>query len=108
MTEHNGEYDVFDRTWPETELFYHEGDIAGCRTFPELWDNVKFQRLAEVFPNQIIKTLEVGCGSGGVSLYFHNTRNYEVELVDLSCEALHFAQRNFEVNGRKPLPCHFS
>ena len=49
----------------------------------------------------------VGCGSGGVSLYFHNTRGYEVELVDLSDEALSFARRNFETHGRKPLHTTF-
>jgi methylase of polypeptide subunit release factors len=60
-----------------------------------------FQHLAEEFPKNPVRTLEVGCGSGGVSLYFHNTCIYEVELVDLSNEALSFAQRNcpFEATG---------
>lgn len=107
MAEHNGDHEVFDKTWSKIELFYNEGDIVKSRTFPELWESVKFQRLAEEFPTQPIKALEVGCGSGGVSLYFHNTRGYEVELVDLSDEALRFAHHNFEVYGAKPLHATF-
>jgi ubiquinone/menaquinone biosynthesis C-methylase UbiE len=103
MTNHKGEHEIFDQAWSKSHLFYNEGDIASCRTFRELFECIKFQRLAEFFPNKPVKTLEVGCGSGGVSLYFHNTRNYEVELVDLSDEALRFAEYNFSVNGRKPL-----
>ncbi len=92
--------------WSKQELFYSE-DVANSRTFLELWESVKFQRLAEEFPKKPIKTLEVGCGSGGVSLYFHDTHGYEVELVDLSDEALSFARRNFETHGRKPLHTTF-
>jgi ubiquinone/menaquinone biosynthesis C-methylase UbiE len=107
MIEHNGEHELFGQMWSKQELFYNEGDVANSRTFLELWESVKFQRLAEEFPKKPIKTLEVGCGSGGVSLYFHNTRGYEVELVDLSDEALSFARRNFETHGRKPLHTTF-
>jgi len=107
MAANNGEHEVFDKIWPKMKSFYNEGDIAKSRTFRELWESVKFQRLAEEFPKQPIRTLEVGCGSGGVSLYFHNTRGYEVELVDLSDEALHFAQHNFKMNGRKPIRAIF-
>ena len=106
MIEHDGEYEKSDQMWSKQELFYSE-DVANSRTFLELWESVKFQRLAEEFPKKPIKTLEVGCGSGGVSLYFHNTRGYEVELVDLSDEALSFARRNFETHGRKPLHTTF-
>jgi len=106
MIEHDGEHETFGQMWSKQEFFYSE-DIASSRTFLELWESVKFQRLAEEFPKKPIKTLEVGCGSGGVSLYFHNTRGYEVELVDPSDEALSFARRNFETHGRKPLHTTF-
>jgi ubiquinone/menaquinone biosynthesis C-methylase UbiE len=106
MIEHNGEHEIFGQMWSKQESFYSE-DVANSRTFLELWESVKFQHLAEESPKKPIKTLEVGCGSGGVSLYFHNTRGYEVELVDLSHEALSFARRNFETHGRKPLHTTF-
>ena len=106
MIEHDGEYEYHDQMWAKQELFYSD-DVGNSRTYSELWESVKFQRLAEEFPKKPIKTLEVGCGSGGVSLYFHNTRGYEVELVDLSDEALSFARRNFETHGRKPLHTTF-
>jgi ubiquinone/menaquinone biosynthesis C-methylase UbiE len=107
MTEHHGEHEIFDQMWSREEMFYNEGNVAGSRTFLELWESVKVKHLAEEFPENPVRTLEVGCGSGGVSLYFHNTRGYEVELVDLSDEALSFAQRNFEIHGRKPLHATF-
>jgi ubiquinone/menaquinone biosynthesis C-methylase UbiE len=107
MTEHHGEHEIFDRMWSREELFYNEGDVAKSRTFLELWESVKFQHLAEEFPKNPLRTLEVGCGSGGVSLYFHNTCGYDVELVDLSDEALSFAQHNFEIHGQKPLHATF-
>jgi ubiquinone/menaquinone biosynthesis C-methylase UbiE len=107
MTEHHGEHEFFGQMWSKEEFFYNEGDVANSRTFPELWESVKFRHLAEEFPKNPIRTLEVGCGSGGVSLYFHNTRGYHVELVDLSDEALSFAQRNFETHGKKPLHASF-
>ena len=61
---------------------------------------MKFQRLAGFLPTGAQKSLEVGCGSGGVSLFFHNTRDWEVSLVDLSDEALTFARRNFRAYAR--------
>jgi ubiquinone/menaquinone biosynthesis C-methylase UbiE len=107
MTEHHGEHEIFGEMWTREEFFYNEGDVADSRTFLELWESVKFRHLAEEFPGNPVNTLEVGCGSGGVSLYFHNTRGYNVELVDLSDEALRFAQRNFETHGKKPLHAIF-
>ena len=107
MTEHHGEHEIFGRMWSREEFFYNEGDVAKSRTFLELWESVKFRHLAEEFPDKPVNSLEVGCGSGGVSLYFHNTRGYYVELVDLSDEALSFAQRNFETHGKKPLHAIF-
>lgn len=101
--EHTGEHEVFEKIWASTSLFYSGGNIAASRTFPELWEAVKFQRLNEFLPNTPQKALEVGCGSGGVSLYLHNAHNYQVELVDLSDEALRFAERNFAQNA-KPNP----
>jgi ubiquinone/menaquinone biosynthesis C-methylase UbiE len=107
MTEHHGEHEIFGQMWSKEEFFYNEGDVAKSRTFLELWESVKFRHLAEVFPKKTVNSLEVGCGSGGVSLYFHNTRAYQVELVDLSDEALCFAQRNFEIHAKKPLHAIF-
>lgn len=107
MAEHRGEHEIFDQMWSREEMFYNEGDVSGSRTFRELWESVKFQRLAEEFPKNPVRSLEVGCGSGGVSLFFHNTRGYEVDLVDLSDEALSFAQRNFEIHGHRPLRATF-
>lgn len=99
---HTGEHEVFDEIWTKTKLFYSEGDIHNCHSFPELWEAVKFQRLAEFLPTGSQRALEVGCGSGGVSLFFHNTRQWEVSLVDLSDEALTFARRNFAAHTRPP------
>lgn len=102
--DHKGEHEVFDKIWAQTGLFYNEGDVKSCTSFRELWETVKFQRLDEFFPKTPQKWLEVGCGSGGVSLYFHNTRGYDVTLVDLSGEALAFARKNFEFNAKTPNP----
>jgi ubiquinone/menaquinone biosynthesis C-methylase UbiE len=100
--EHTGEHEVFDRIWAQTKLFYHDGSVKECRNFPQLWENVKFRRIDHFFPHTPQKSLEVGCGSGGVSLYLHNAYHYDVTLVDLSDEALTFARRNFELNARRP------
>jgi ubiquinone/menaquinone biosynthesis C-methylase UbiE len=99
---HTGEHEVFDKIWSQTRLFYHDGDVKDCRSFPQLWENVKFRRIDHFFPHAPQKSLEVGCGSGGVSLYLHNRYGYDVTLVDLSDEALAFARRNFELNARRP------
>jgi ubiquinone/menaquinone biosynthesis C-methylase UbiE len=99
---HTGEHEVFDHIWTRAKLFYNEGDIQRCQSFPELWEAVKFQRLAGFLPTGSQRALEVGCGSGGVSLFFHNTRDWDVSLVDLSDEALTFARRNFSAHARKP------
>lgn len=97
-----GEHQAFTEIWKRTAPFYHAGDVRGCRTFPELWETVKFQRLEEILPHSPLRSLEVGCGSGGVSLYFHDRYGYRVTLVDLSDEALAFARRNFGENSRAP------
>jgi len=107
MSGHYGEYETFDQMWSKESFFYNEGDVAKSRTFLELWESVKFRHLAEEFPKNPVNSLEVGCGSGGVSLFFHNICKYQVELVDLSDEALCFAQRNFETHGKKPLHAIF-
>ncbi|MPZ14055.1 MAG: methyltransferase domain-containing protein [Chloroflexi bacterium] len=97
--EHRGEHEVFDKIWSEVDPFYPQGDIEECKNFPELWESVKFSRLEQFLPPLPQKSLEVGCGSGGVSLYFQNTRNYHVNLVDLSDAALSFARKNFKANS---------
>jgi SAM-dependent methyltransferase len=101
-TEHAGEHEVFDRSWPDHPLFYNDGDLGSCRSFPELWENVKFRRLDTLLPRAPQRSLEVGCGSGGVSLYLHNRYDYEPTLTDLSDTALAFARHNFEINARRP------
>ena len=100
--EHIGEHEVFDEIWAKTRLFYNDGDVKTCRSFAELWENVKFQRIDHFFPHAPRKSLEVGCGSGGVSLHLHNQYAYQVTLTDLSDTALAFARRNFELNARRP------
>jgi SAM-dependent methyltransferase len=100
--EHTGEHEVFERSWPEHPLFYNDGDVSSCRSFPELWENVKFRRIDHFFPHTPQRVLEVGCGSGGVSLYLHNRHGYQATLTDLSDSALAFARRNFELNARRP------
>ena len=97
-----GEHQVFDAIWKRTDLFYHAGDVRDCRSFAELWETVKFQRLEELFPHTPQRSLEVGCGSGGVSLYFHDRYGYQPTLVDLSDEALALARRNFAAHSTAP------
>jgi len=70
--EHTGEYEIFDKSWLEPPRFYHDGDVSGCRSFPELWENVKFRRIDYFLQHTPKRVLEVGCGSGGVSLYLYN------------------------------------
>jgi len=98
----DGEYQVFDDIWKRTDLFYHAGDVQECRSFAELWETVKFQRLEELFPHAPQRSLEVGCGSGGASLYFHDHHGYDVTLVDMSDTALELAQRSFATNSTAP------
>ena len=100
----DGEHRVFDEIWKRTDLFYHAGAVEECRSFPALWETVKFHRLEDFFPHTPQRSLEVGCGSGGVSLYFHDRYDYAVTLVDLSDEALAFAQRSFAANSTRPNP----
>jgi SAM-dependent methyltransferase len=98
----DGEHRVFDEIWKRTGLFYRAGDVRDCRSFAELWETVKFQRLEEILPHTAQRSLEVGCGSGGVSLYFHDCHGYQVTLVDMSDEALALARRNFAANSTAP------
>ena len=100
--EHTGEHEVFERTWRGHAAFYNDGEPAGCRSFHELWENVKFRRLDLLLPHAPQRSLEVGCGSGGVSLYLHNRHGYVPTLTDLSEAALGFARANFERNARRP------
>ncbi|MGC8958450.1 MAG: class I SAM-dependent methyltransferase [Chloroflexia bacterium] len=93
---------MFDEVWKESRFFYWPGDVRGCRTFPELWEAVKFRRLEEFFPHTPQRSLEVGCGSGGVSLYFHDRYGYQVTLVDISEVALAFARENFARHSTAP------
>lgn len=97
-----GEYRVFDEIWRRTDLFYRADDVQACRTFAELWEAVKFRRLAEILPATPQRALEVGCGSGGASLFLHDRYGYSVTLVDLSDEALALAGRNFRHNSTRP------
>lgn len=98
----DGEHQVFDEIWKRTGLFYQAGDVRQCRSFAELWENVKFQRLEQLFPHTPQRSLEVGCGSGGVSLYFHDHHGYDVTLVDMSDNALDLARRSFAANSTAP------
>ncbi len=93
---------MFDEVWKEGRPFYRPGNVRDCRTFPELWEAVKFRRLEEFFPHTPQRSLEVGCGSGGVSLYFHDRYGYQVTLVDLSEAALSFARKNFSLHSTAP------
>lgn len=103
-----GDPQAFDRIWRQTELFYRAGDIGACRTFAELWEAVKFLRLEEFLPHTPQRSLEVGCGSGGASLYLHDRYAYPVTLVDLSDAALALARRNFGRNSIAPhVPARF-
>lgn len=97
-----GEHRAFDEIWRRTGLFYRADDVAACRTFAELWEAVKFRRLAEILPPTPQRALEVGCGSGGASLFLHDRYAYAVTLVDLSDEALNLARRNFRQNSVRP------
>lgn len=96
---HTGEAHVFDSIWAGTDLFYNDGDVRTCRNVQELFENVKFRRLDGFLPEPPCRSLEVGCGSAGVSLYLHNRRGYDVTLVDLSEEALALARRNFATHA---------
>jgi len=98
----DGEHEEFERMWGRASPFYRAGDVRSCESFAELWEAVKFRRLEEFFPHRPQLSLEVGCGSGGVSLYFHDAHGYRVTLVDRSEAALAFARKNFEANSRGP------
>ncbi len=98
---------MFDAVWKEGRPFYRPGNIRDCRTFPELWEAVKFHRLEEFFPHTPLRSLEVGCGSGGVSLYFHDRYGYRVTLADISEAALAFARKNFAHSTAPDRPAHF-
>jgi len=100
-----GEHQVFEEIWKRTDLFYRAGDVRQCRSFAELWETVKFQRLEEILPSTPQRSLEVGCGSGGVSLYLHDRHGYDVTLVDMADAALDLARRNFAANSTAPRQC---
>lgn len=93
---------MFDQVWKESRPFYCPGEVRDCRTFAELWETVKFHRLEEIFPRTPQRSLEVGCGSGGVSLYFHDRYGYMTTLVDISEAALAFARKTFALHSTAP------
>jgi ubiquinone/menaquinone biosynthesis C-methylase UbiE len=65
----------------------------------ELFEVVKFQYLATLFPNvRGTTSLECGCGSAGVSAFFAK-RGYNTTMLDFAPSALALARRNFAANS---------
>jgi len=65
------------------------------RTQWELYDVVKFEHLRRLFPRgHGMRSLECGCGSAGVSLFFAK-RAYDAVMLDFAPNALALAQRSF-------------
>ncbi len=98
---------MFDDLWKKTRPVYRSGNLQTCRSFPELWEAVKLRRLEEIFPMTPRRSLEVGCGSGGVSLYFHDRYGYLTTLVDISAAALSLARKTFGLSAAPERPALF-
>jgi ubiquinone/menaquinone biosynthesis C-methylase UbiE len=65
----------------------------------ELYDVVKFEHLRRLFPRGGgTRSLECGCGSASVSLFFAK-RGYEAVTLDFAPNALALARRNFLAEG---------
>jgi len=65
----------------------------------ELYDVVKFEHLRRLFPRgHGTRSLECGCGSAGVSLFFAK-RGYDAVMLDFAPNALALARRNFLAEG---------
>lgn len=65
-----------------------------------LMDEVQFEYLQPLLPAQG-RTLEVGAGSGRMSVFLSSRANLETVLVDCSAEALRVAQNNYRLAKQK-------
>ena len=92
-----GSVQVWENLWHDNIQFWVE-NIDEINNTGQLFEYVKYQYLQQIFPNpndgKIIKSLEAGCGSASVSLYF-SKKGYEATMLDASREALTQANNNF-------------
>lgn len=87
----HGSVDVWNELFENLDLSYTENsDTQG-----KLFEMVKVSFLDELFPKGNLRMLEVGSGTGFVSLYFAK-RGYRVTLLDTSSEILEAAKKNFQ------------
>ena len=99
-----GSVEFWDSLWQGGVVPWVE-DLSEAYDQGQVFEWVKYQYLEEIFPKSTfkrpVKSLEVGCGSGGVSAHFA-LRGYQATLLDTSGEALKIARRVFagkEVKG---------
>ena len=90
------------RFWKD--VWKHEVDLSRYDDDSWVTGNYTYRRFHDICRAYLrydeTKTfLDIGCGVGDWSVYFHRTYGYRVTAVDLSAEAVAQAKRNFERQG---------
>lgn len=90
----HGSHHAWEDVYQNLDLSYSETP----NTQGKLFELVKIDFLKDIFPKSPAKILEVGCGSGFVSLYFAK-RGYQATCLDVNKFILEVAEKNFEQEG---------
>ncbi len=86
---------IWDKVFEGNDVVYSESP----QTQNQLFENLKLNFLTEVFPTKA-KSLEVGCGSAFVSLYFAK-RGYQTTCLDVNENILAIAKENYRKENAK-------
>jgi len=76
-----------------------EIDIVGGQKTGFYLDQRRNREIVSRYIKQKSKVLDLFCNVGGFGLYAAKKRSADVELVDISKDAVNLAKRNFELNG---------
>ena len=97
----SGSVEVWDELFKSRDLSYSEKPDSQGKLF-ELIKVAFLEKLFQKYPTPYTltpKTLEIGCGTAFVSLYFAK-RGFEVTCLDTSKEVLAVAEKNFKSEGQ--------
>ncbi len=95
-THTHGSHEAWDHVYQDLDLSYSEEAYSQGKLF----ELVKIDFLKEILPKASSKILEVGCGTGFVSLYLAK-RGYNPVCLDINKSILKVAEGNFKKEGVK-------
>jgi|SRR3989344_1852443 len=91
---HAPDIKIWDEVFRGLDLSYSED----TKTQAKLFEYFKIDFLKEIYPPPPLTTLEVGCGTAYISLFFAK-RGYLATCLDINPKILKIAQKNFTKEG---------